>query len=99
VSIAFWALEPWTVELMKCSTWNICIRSGSLLVVEAEEKDDAEDDRSQKDLTDVIVQDLLIGVGGVAEGGLVLCLRGGNGVGRDADYVLVVHVLTPLAET
>ena len=42
------------------------------LVMHAEQKDDAEDNRGEKDLSYVVVEDLLIGVRGVAEVGFIL---------------------------
>jgi hypothetical protein len=70
--------------------------------MEAEQEDNAEDDRGNEDLADVIVQDLLIRVRGVAEGGLFLRgdFRGGDWIGGDDGCVLFyIHVLTPLAAT
>jgi len=50
----------------------------SILVTEAEQQDNPEDDRCEKDLTDVIIENLLVGIGGIAERSFFLtrCFRG-----------------------
>jgi hypothetical protein len=70
-----------------CSTWNVLstvaegfrpltpIQVRLLLAVKTKQDDDTEDDRSQENLSDVVVENLLVGVGGVAELGLRLSRR------------------------
>ena len=54
-----------------------CDQSGinagfEVLVVETKQNNDTEDDGRDEDLTDVVVKDLLVGAGDVAESGLFL---------------------------
>ena len=73
-----------------CSTWNICVdgggipkeTGGSSLVMETEQEHNTKNDRRQKDLADVKVQYLLVGVRGVAENGFLLipCFTSSNGI-------------------
>jgi hypothetical protein len=68
------------------------------LVMETKKKDRADDDRSEQNLTDVIVEDLLVGTGNVS---VTIFFPVRNFCGQDRAgfrrYVLFdVHVLTPL---
>jgi len=52
--------------------------------METNQDDNPKDDGGEKDLADVVVEYLLVGVGGVAgDGFAVRCFSEGNGVGCD----------------
>jgi hypothetical protein len=93
-----------------CSTWNVLstvaegfrpltpIQVRLLLAVKTKQDDDTEDDRSQENLSDVVVENLLVGVGGVAELGLRLSRRftGDNGTECGGYVLFYVHDLDSL---
>jgi hypothetical protein len=72
--------------------------SRSVLVMEAEQQDDPEDDRCEKDLTDVIIEDLLVRIGGVAERSFFLtrCFPGDDRTDLSGYVLFYVHVLNSL---
>jgi hypothetical protein len=66
--------------------------------MQPEQEDDSEDDGGEENLADMIVENLLIGVGSVAEGELLLNWRFSGADGTECGwYVLFyVHVLDSL---
>jgi hypothetical protein len=77
------------------------IRGTPLLVMQPKENDHAKDDGGEQDLSDMVVEDLLVGVGGVAEACLLLSQRFIAGDGTQClGYVLFyVHVLDSLGDS
>ena len=67
--------------------------------MQAKEDDQAKDDGSEQDLSDVIVEDLLVGVGCVAEVCLLLCRRftANNGIQCLGHVLFYIHVLDSLS--
>jgi hypothetical protein len=63
--------------------------------MQAKKEDDAEDDGGEKNLSDVIVEDLLVGVRGIVEVGFFLpgCFWADDGIDRDGCVLFYVHVL------
>lgn len=99
----------------KRSTWNILRDKGrafpgrmianpgccseTILVVETEKQDGADNDRCEQNLTDVIVEDLLVGTGSVAGMFLPLRILRKNRAAFRGYVLFYVHVLTPLVAT
>jgi hypothetical protein len=70
----------------------------SNLVMQTEQKDDAKDDGREEDLSDMVVEDLLVGLGGVAELVFFLaqCFIGHNGSCWYRYVLFYDHVLDSL---
>jgi len=72
---------------------NVGLWSMGNLVMQTKEKDCADNDGGQKDLTDVVVKDLLVRGGGITEVGFFFAGRFGGHLADRGGYVLFcVHV-------
>ena len=64
--------------------------------MEAEQEDDTEDDRGKENLSDAVVENLLVGVRGVTEAGFLLSRRFNGDDGTGGCVLFYVHVLDSL---
>jgi hypothetical protein len=65
------------------------------LVVKTKQDDDTEDDRGKENLSHVVVENLLVCIGGVTEAGFLLSRRFNGDDGTGGCVLFYVHVLTP----